>query len=57
VKYRFKLLKNTLVRWAAMFYIYGIKRQNIFLAFKANKQPYELEGSYAFFKCIKMGDL
>jgi hypothetical protein len=40
-----------------MFYIYGIKRQNIFLAFKANKQPYELEGSYAFFKCIKMGDL
>lgn len=27
------------------------------MAFRCNIQPYSLEGSYAFFKCIKMGDL
>jgi hypothetical protein len=45
------------VRWAALFYLYGIKRKDIFIAFRANKEPYEIEGSYVFFKCIKMGDL
>lgn len=53
----FALLKVTLVKWAALFYIYNIQRAHIFLAFKPSPQPYELEGSYAFFKCIKMGDL
>lgn len=37
VKNRFKLLKRTLVRWAALFYMYGIKRKDIFIAFRANK--------------------
>jgi len=27
------------------------------MAFRTNIQPYLLEGSYAFFKCIKMGDI
>ena len=57
VNYRYQLLKKTLVRWAALFYIYGINRDDIFLAFKINRNPYNLEGSYAFFKCIKGGDL
>ena len=29
---------------------------NIFLAFRISYDAYQLEGSYAFFKCIKMGD-
>ncbi len=56
-RYRFQLLKKTLVRWAALFYVYGIQKIDIFMAFRTNRSPYELEGSYAFFKCIKMGDL
>lgn len=44
------------MRWAALFYIYGIKKANIFSAFRTNKDPFDLEGSYAFFKCIKQGD-
>jgi hypothetical protein len=57
VRYRFSLLRKTLVKWAALFYIYGIHKEDIFLAFRANKEPYALEGSYAFFKFIKSGDL
>ena len=45
------------MKWAALFYIYRIRKQDIFIAFRKNRDPYSLEGSYAFFKCIKMGDL
>lgn len=51
------MLKRTLVRWAALFYIYGINKNDIFTAFKVNKEPYAMEGAYAFFKYIKIGDL
>ena len=37
---RFALLKVTLVKWAALFYIYNIQRAHIFLAFKPSPQPY-----------------
>ncbi len=36
IKHRFRLLKTILVRWATLAYIHGIKKANIFLAFKAN---------------------
>lgn len=42
VRSHFALLKLTLVKWAALFYIYNIKRAHIFLAFKPSPQPYEL---------------
>lgn len=57
MKHRFQILKKTLVKWAALFYVYGISKENIFSAFRINRDPYELEGSYAFFKCIKLGDI
>lgn len=31
------LLKKTLVRWAALFYIYGIRKSDIFIAFRNKK--------------------
>ena len=34
VRAHFALLKVTLVKWAALFYIYNIQRAHIFLAFK-----------------------
>jgi len=40
VKFRFALLKKTLVRWAALFYIYGIQKNDIFVAFKNKEDPY-----------------
>lgn len=57
VKYRFQLLRKTLVKWAALFYIYGVNKDDIFTAFKVNRDPFGLQGSYAFFKFIKQGDL
>lgn len=37
VKNWFKLLRKTLVKWAALYYIYGIERSSIFLAFRAKR--------------------
>ena len=40
VKSRFQLLRRTLVKWAALSYIYGIEKNNIYMAFRGNRQPY-----------------
>lgn len=51
------MLKKTLVRWAALIYIYGVRKTDLYVAFQNKREPYQMEGSYAFFKCIKQGDI
>ena len=42
VKYHFQLLRKTLVKWSALYHIYGINRVDIFIAFRVNKHPFDL---------------